>query len=313
MSTQLPENSPALILGSAMWGWNVDKNVVFNLLDEWYAAGFRQVDAATNYPIDKKPAHFRLAEKMLLEWIGANGIEDLQVMMKIGSVNNLFTPENILTKSFILMMLDEYRHLFKNNLHTLMVHWDNRSDKDEINDTLEALAIAENNNLKVGLSGIKFPKIYADLNEQYQMDFSIQLKHNVIYSDYQRYAPFHGKRRFITYGINAGGLKLNKGKYSVKSTLKTRGGNIEEAPVVLKKIKKIIDDHNSANSNFLLSEFFQVGLIYAFYHPEVKSILLGASNVEQLKSNLHFYQRLIENDGFDLYAKLASQTGLNAD
>ena len=304
MSTYLPTNSPTLTLGSAMWGWNTSQGTVFKMLDEWYAQGFRQVDTATNYPIDKDPAHFRLAEKILREWIGANRITDLEMIMKIGSVNNLFTPENILSKSFILMMLDEYQYLFNSNLQTLMVHWDNREDKDEINETLAALAIVEKSNLKLGLSGIRFPEIYAELNEAYQLDFSVQIKHNVIYSDHQRYAPFHGKRRFITYGINAGGLKLNAGKYSEKSTLKTRGGNIEKKPPVLNKIKKIIETFNSENKHSPITDFYQIGLIYAYYHPEVESILLGASSVEQLKKNILFYEILQRFDYSSLYDSL---------
>ncbi len=98
--------SPTLILGTAMWGWTTPRETAFAMLDEWYSRGFREVDTATNYPIDRDPEHFRLAEKILLEWIAAHGVTDLEVMMKIGSVNNLRSPEHLLTKSFILMMLD---------------------------------------------------------------------------------------------------------------------------------------------------------------------------------------------------------------
>ena len=62
-----------LVLGTAMWGWTVDKVTAFQLLDAWYAAGQRKVDTATNYPIDRVPEHFRLAEQILAEWIRANG------------------------------------------------------------------------------------------------------------------------------------------------------------------------------------------------------------------------------------------------
>ncbi len=295
---------PHLLLGSAMWGWNTPKETVFNLLDEWYAQGFRQVDAATNYPINKNPSDFRLSEKILLEWIKTHGISDLQVMMKIGSVNNLFTPEHILTKSFILMMLDEYQHLFENNLHTIMVHWDNREKEEEINETLEAFLIAKNKGLNIGLSGIKHPNIYFELNKKYNFDFSIQIKHNVIHSDYQRYVPFHGKRRFITYGINAGGLKLNADKYSEKSTLKTRGGDIENEPPILQKIKKAISIFNKENSPPPITGFFQIGMINAYYHPDIQGILIGASKMEQLNENIRFYRLLQEVDYSHLFNHL---------
>jgi aryl-alcohol dehydrogenase-like predicted oxidoreductase len=44
-----------LLLGTAMWGWTVSRPTCFDLLDTFYAAGFRQVDAAVNYPINKNP------------------------------------------------------------------------------------------------------------------------------------------------------------------------------------------------------------------------------------------------------------------
>lgn len=295
---------PDLILGTAMWGWNTNKETAFALLDEWYAQGFRQVDTATNYPIDKNPAHFRLAENILLEWIKTHGIDDLKVMMKIGSVNNLFTPEHILTKSFVLMMSDEYRHLFKNNLATIMVHWDNRENSEEINKTLEAFLTLKNSGFKIGLSGIKWPDLYFELNKNWSLDFLIQIKHNIIYSDYHRYADFHGKPRFITYGINAGGLKLNADNYSEKSTLKTRGGNIDNEPPILQKIKKIISEFNLTTNKPPITAFYQVGMINAFYHKDVSGILLGTSKVEQIRENIRYHRLLQEMDYSDLFKKL---------
>lgn len=283
-----------------MWGWNTDKETAFALLDEWYAQGFRQVDTATNYPIDKNPEHFRLAENILLEWIKSHGVDDLQIMMKIGSVNNLFTPEHVLTKSFLLMMSDEYRNLFKNNLATIMVHWDNREIDEEINETLEAFSTLKNSGLKIGLSGIKRPDLYFELNKKWDLDFSIQIKHNIVYSDYDRYVDFHGKPRFITYGINAGGLKLNAENYSEKSTLKTRGGNLEKELPILKGLKKIISAFNSTTNKSPITAFYQVGMINAFYHKDVSGILLGTSKVAQLQENIRFYRLLQGMDYSDL-------------
>ncbi|MEN0006767.1 MAG: aldo/keto reductase, partial [Bacteroidota bacterium] len=205
----MPQQAPILILGTAMWGWTTSPQQCFALLDYFYEAGFREIDAATNYPINKNPADFRKSEQILLEWIKANGINDLKVMIKVGSVNNLRTPEHNLQKSFLLVMLDEYRYLFGDNLDTFMIHWDNREDEQAIHASYEALQQAQQLGFRVGLSGIKHPAIHAKVNEQFQLDVRIQFKHNLLYSDYQRYAPFHGKQRFITYGINAGGLKLS--------------------------------------------------------------------------------------------------------
>lgn len=265
---------------------------------------FQEVDTATNYPIDKNPDHFRLAEKLLHEWSVAHGVSDLRVMMKVGSVNNLFTPEHILKESFILMMIDEYSNLFRTNLDTVMVHWDNREDESEIRETFEALSTANQNGFRVGLSGIRYPDTYAQVNQEFGYDFRIQMKHNVLHSDYQRYKSFHGKKRFIAYGINAGGIKLNKSAYAVESSLKARGGNITDEPPILEKIRSLISEANEQKGRTQITTFNQIGMIYSFHHAEMQGILLGTSRVEQLKQSIDFYQLLKTGTYSDVYLSL---------
>ncbi len=305
MPERHPSISPSLILGTAMWGWTSSKETAFVLLDEWYAQGFREVDGAMNYPIDKNPLHFRLAESILREWIQAHGVGDLKVMMKIGSVNNLRTPEHVLSHSLALILLDEYRWLFGSNLDTLMVHWDNREEERAIRETLEAFEKVREFGLKVGLSGIRYPEIYAKLNREYRFDFRIQLKHNVLQSDYGRYAPFHGKRRFIAYGINAGGLKLNPGAYTSGSSLAARGGDTATEPPVVEKIRQIMAQANAKGDRPRLQSMNEIGMIYAFYQPDMQGILLGVSSLEQLKSSLSFYEVLKACDFRDVFEALS--------
>ena len=203
-----------LLLGTAQWGWTVSKSEAFQLLDSWLAAGNKGIDAATNYPINKLPEQFRAAEKILLEYIQAHGLQDLQVTMKVGSVNNMRTPEINLSPSFLHMIATEYQRVFTSNLQTVMLHWDNRSDEQEIRQTAEALLqIRQNLGLQPGLSGIKHPEIYAPSLKDLGLVADIQVKHNVLQSDISRYTPIYSgasgdEHRFFAYGINAGGRKL---------------------------------------------------------------------------------------------------------
>lgn len=299
----MPQQAPILILGTAMWGWTTSPQQCFALLDYFYEAGFREIDAATNYPINKNPADFRKSEQILLEWIKANGINDLKVMIKVGSVNNLRTPEHNLQKSFLLVMLDEYRYLFGDNLDTFMIHWDNREDEQAIHASYEALQQAQQLGFRVGLSGIKHPAIHAKVNEQFQLDVRIQLKHNLLYSDYQRYAPFHGKQRFITYGINAGGLKLSPNAYHAGSSLKARGGDVDTPPPILAPLQELIANFNTSHLT-QITHFNQCGMAYAYHAPEVAGILLGTSKVEQLKNSIALHQQLSHPDYQKLYQAL---------
>lgn len=295
---------PTLILGTAMWGWTIPEQRCFELLDAFYAAGFRQIDTATNYPINKNPRDFRRAETTLKSWADANGVEDLNIIVKIGSINNLRSPEHNLSKSFILMNLDDYRAKFGDNLDMLMVHWDNRDDADAIEQTLEALDEARQCGLQIGLSGVRHPEVYADLNRKFQLDFHIQFKHNLLKSDYERYSPFHGNERFIAYGINAGGIKLEAGAYHADSSLRARGGDTSEMHPVVAPLRDIIAVANAEEKRPKIASMNHCGMIFAYHSPDVAGILIGPSKPGQLQDSVKFYEQLHQFDYTDVYKKM---------
>ncbi len=289
---------PELLLGTAMWGWTVAQNDCFRLLDAFYAAGFRGVDGATNYPINKVSGDFRKSERILLEWIRAHGVSDLRITMKVGSLDNLRSPECNLSKSFLLFCLEEYGNLFATNLETLMVHWDNRNEPDEISETMAGLGIIAGKGYRVGLSGIRFPEVYAMLNERFGLDFSIQVKHNLLQSDYPRYAPFHGQRRFFAYGMSAGGLKLDAEAYHAGSSLKVRGGDTSNTAPLIAALAELLKDAPP------LQHLSHAGMLYAYHHPDMAGLLIGVSSMEQLSDSLNFYEALRQTDCREVYRRL---------
>lgn len=296
--------NPTLTLGTAMWGWTMPKATCFEVLDAYYHRGFRQIDTATNYPINKIPEDFRRSENIVLEWIKTHKINDLQVIVKIGSINNLRSPEHNLSKSFILMNLDDYQYKYDSNFNMLMIHWDNREDETEIRETLEGLDAARNADLMIGLSGILHPEIYKKLNEEFDFDFHIQFKHNLLQSDYKRYKTFHGKPRFTTYGMNAGGIKLDASEYHTQSSLKARGGNLEAVHPIVKPLQTTLATANEAANRPKLDSMNQIGMLYAYYSPDVESLLIGPSTLSQLNDSLEFYTHLQNYDYSDVFEQV---------
>lgn len=301
--TETSPTADVLMLGSAMWGWTVDKNQAFQILDAWYAAGERSVDTATNYPIDRNEAHFRLAENILAEWIKANGIGDLKVNVKVGSLNNLRSPEHLLTQSFLLMMLDEYQYLFGGNLHTFMIHWDNREDLSQIEDTFQALEVVKRQGYRLGISGIRHPELYASLYAEFKFDFDIQLKHNVVQTDVDRYSRWFPQRCFFAYGINAGGLKLDE-DYDEGSSLRARGTDPQNFSAIAERLRSIVAQANQKKDRPPLQAMYQIGLIYAAYHPQMKGVLVGPSKVAHVKSTLEFFHCLRQYSYKDVFEAL---------
>ncbi|MEQ1745750.1 MAG: aldo/keto reductase [Saprospiraceae bacterium] len=295
-----------LQLGTAQWGWTVSPDEAFRLLDAWLAAGHRSVDAATNYPINKNPEDFRAAERILLEYVRAHGLRDLDITMKIGTTDNMRTPDTNLAPSFVLMMAAEYARLFGENLRVLMLHWDNRDDPSAIRGTMEAFAnVRSELGLRPGISGVNHPEAYREATQGLDLEFDIQLKHNVLISHLLRYAVFSepGHRRFA-YGINAGGLKL-EGAYPAVSTFFARGGDPDNAAAVLEKIRTSQPRWNTAHVRPPVRTMNHVGLIYAGQNAQLDGLVLGCSNVAQLNETLDFWRNVEAFDYADVVADLS--------
>ena len=300
---------PSLLLGTAQWGWNVARDEAFRMLDLWLKVGHRNIDAATNYPINKNPDDFRAAEKILHEYVQAHGLRDLRITMKIGSLDNMRTPDINLAPSFILMMGDEYRRLFDDNLHCLMLHWDNRDDETAIRGSLEALAVLQKEQgLQPGLSGIAHPDIYTAINADLGLSFDIQLKNNLLQSDLGRYEALReqGKHRFFAYGINAGGIKLD-GVYPSDSTFLRRGGDPEKVAAKLDQLRSILPKLNTDFVRPPVKTMNHVGLIYTALNPQFSGMLLGVSSVAQLSETLDYWRNLETYDYGDVWAALSRE------
>lgn len=296
------------MLGSAQWGWNTTREEAFRLLDAWLETGRREIDCATNYPINRNPADFRAAENILAEYIGAHGLHDLRITMKIGSLDNMRTPDVNLSPSFILMMAEEYLRIFGGNLDCLMLHWDNREEIADIRASLETLAgLQQAANIRPGLSGVRRPDLYATASEGMEVSFDIQLKHNVLQSDFERYAPLRGNpagtHRFFAYGINAGGVKLDA-QYAPDSVFLARGGQPETLAARLETLRAALPDWNTAFVRPPLKTMNQVGLVFAGFHPGLQGILLGVSSVAQLAQTLDFYRNFDVFDYTDVWQAL---------
>ncbi len=302
--------SKTLMLGTAQWGWTVSKNEAFRLLDAWLGAGFRHLDCATNYPINRNPADFRAAEKILQEYVRAHGLHDLLITMKIGSLDNLRSPDANLAPSFVQMMAEEYLRVFGSNLACAMFHWDNCEDVADIRASLEVLQrLQTEHGIHPGLSGIAHPHAYAEANADLGLSFEIQLKHNVLQSDIERYAPLihssaHSPNHSLfAYGINAGGVKL-EAPYPSDSTFLARGGEPEKVAPLLEKIAACLPNWNTAHVRPPIKTMNHVGLIFAGWHPGLNGILLGVSSLPQLLETLDFWRNFEVFDYADVYSAL---------
>ncbi len=277
--------SDRLWLGTAMWGWTIGKETAMALLDRWYEAGYRQVDTATNYPIDGVPEHFRLAENWLAEWIRAHGVRDLRIWIKVGSLTNERSPDHNLSEGFLLLALEHYRYLFGDNLDVFGVHWDNRAEREAVAESWRALQQARAEGLRLGLSGLRHPEVWAAVLAGQEGRCLVQVKHNPVQSDLERYAPLFPLAEFVAYGINAGGLKLDPSAYRPDSSWVVRTGKPDEPPI-MEALRQMVQRWNADHPDRRVQSFSELGLCHALCHPRVGRAVLGPSSAAQLEDTL---------------------------
>ena len=293
-----------LVLGTAFWGWTVETGQAFALLDAFYRAGFRKIDTATNYPINRRAEDFRQAEKMLAEWTRAHGISDLEVIVKIGSLDNSGSPRNNLSPGFLMMNRDYYLGILGSNLYCLMLHWDNRNDEGAVAESLETIKAFESDGIRPGLSGVKFPAIHASLCRSLDVRPLIELKHNLWYSGLEHYEAFSSLNpEFIAYGITGGGMKLNRQHYRQDSAWLVRGRTPEERTQEVVAFGKWLEEINSRHKT-TIENIHHAGLLYAFYHEEIDGVIIGPSRLSQLEDSLEKFQNMKDADLAPLFAEL---------
>ena len=283
-----------------MWGWTLSQEECFQIMDAYYEHGGRWIDGATNYPINKNGADFRRAEQILAAWLRARAVDDLKIIMKVGSINNLYTPENNLSPSFLLLCIQEYQQLFGAQLACLMVHWDNRSEANQIKESL--LTLTKVPEVSVGLSGVKHPEVYASvLSELNLSNLWLQLKHNVVYSDYERYQALHPFVRCIAYGINAGGLKLSQTGYSERASLIARGGQPDKHKDLVAALSALQQQLTPVSGRLNPAKMNHLGMLYALLHPGIERVLIGVSSVKQLNDSFAWERAIRKHSYEDWY------------
>ncbi len=286
----MPFGSPErkeLTLGTALWGWGIEKQTAFEMLSHFYAAGWRCVDTATNYPINKNPLDFRRAETWIAEWIRANSITNLRVLVKVGAVDNSGSELAELSPSFLLICEDMYRVRFGPNLRCLSIHWDNRSSKEEVTETAQALVGIAARGLEVGLSGIKHPGLYANAAPELGSRWWVQVKENV-FTNRTRCHTYEGlaNARFLAYGINGGGIKFDQAPTPASSVVLREIA----VPNGLEEIKRFIVETLDVAPR--PESFNQFSLLVQSVNTALSGLIIGPRDVNQLADTLNYWARL---------------------
>lgn len=278
----------SLVLGTALWGWGIDKAEAFAMADLFVAKGGRLIDAATNYPINRNPDDFGKASGWIAEWLRLNPGTGLKVTAKIGSIDNTGGPANLLGPSFIGLSVGFLEAQFHDALAIVAVHWDNREDPAEIEGTLDSFREIRRRGFGIGFSGVKRPDLYASLAPDFATDWIIQVKENLRGRQArEHYSPHFPDAQYLAYGINMGGLKL-EGAAGPGSSMSLRGIDIPAEE--LDRVRSFLERHRTLS--VAPSSMNEVALLNAYFSPGLAGVVTGPRNAGQLEHTMDYWSRL---------------------
>jgi aryl-alcohol dehydrogenase-like predicted oxidoreductase len=279
-----------LILGTALWGWGVDKKEAFLILDNFIKLGGYYIDCATNYPINKNINDYGLALEWLEEWNEINKIK-LFIIVKIGSIDNLGSPSCDISKNRIISISEDLSNRFGDSLGCISIHWDNSvedNDFEAVKEVLATLKELKNNGLSIGLSGIKNPSLYYNALPELSDSWIIQCKENFL-TDKSRlsYQEFFPLAEYYAYGINMGGLKISEKEESVSA--KIRDINYSD------KLKLLISNalNNEMVKNIELNSVNDLNMAFIYVNKTYNGIIIGPRTTKQLSSTFKTWNTLI--------------------
>lgn len=191
-----------------------------------------------------------------------------------------------------------------------MIHWDNREVPEAAVETVAVLRELHQEGIRPGLSGIKYPEHYALANASLNLPFDLEVKHNVLMSDLDRYQSLlmgAAPHRVWAYGINAGGVKL-KGGYTPESTFAIRGGNSSLFAKQCGELERMLSDWNLAFVRPPLLTMHHLGLLWAHSNPQIQGVIVGPKNESQLTETIDFLRNLDTFDYSDVVKALQKWT-----
>lgn len=299
------EFSKQIMLGTALWGWGVEKREVFALLDAFVDLGGQYIDAATNYPINGVAEDFGRAAAWLGEWLNSNTGTKLSVLLKVGSKNNLGSPDADLSPEVFAQAEKRYQEIFRGNLSALAVHWDGRekADTSAIAATIHCLDEIHQRGLQIGFSGVKSPEIYQAVAPHLADKWMIQVKENALTQTARsQYSPYFPKAQYIAYGINMGGVKSRSNDSNSSVSLR----NIQQPLELVDRILAFVESDNFLEPK--PESLIEFSLALAIFNPYLSGVITGPRNLSQLKHTFEF-SRAIQPDP-KVYARLCAAVPL---
>lgn len=294
-----------LTFGGNVFGWTVDEETSFELLDGFTAAGFNLIDTADVYSKWKPGNSGGESETIIGNWIKERGNRsDVIIATKVGADMGL--GDKRLSKKYILQEVEaSLKRLQTNYIDLYQTHFDDADTP--IEETLEIYQqlIKEGKVRCIGASNLSPERLKA----------SLEISKKSGYPTYQTFQPQYNLMErevfekeleaicvannlgVINYFSLASGFLTGKYRTEADFTKSARGGGVkkyldEKGLKVLAALDKVAAELNTTPAS--------VAIAWLIARPSITSPIASATNLGQLKALIDAAELDLSKEAIDL-------------
>lgn len=278
-----------VVFGGNVFGWTIDKNQSFKILDQFIAAGFNAIDTADVYSRWVDGNEGGESESIIGEWMKSrNNRDDVTVITKVGS--DVGQGQKDLTEKHILSAVDKsLQRLQTDHIDLYLTHWDD--DRTPVEETLGAYEklIKAGKVRWVGASNLSPKRLQTSLEAS---ENSTLPKYEVFQPEYNLYdrqgfeegvaslCHDHGLG-VITYYSLANGFLSGKYRTDADFDKSVRGGRAkkymnERGRRILKSLDEQAEKHGVSQAG--------IALAWLVNKPAVTAPIVSATKIQHLEA-----------------------------
>ena len=294
-----------LTFGGNVFGWTVDEDTSFELMDGFTAAGFNLIDTADVYSRWKPGNSGGESETIIGNWMKERGNRsDVIIATKVGADMGL--SDKRLSKKYILLEVEaSLKRLQTDYIDLYQTHFDDADTP--IEETLETYQqlINEGKVRWIGASNLSPERLKA----------SLEISKKSGYPSYQTFQPQYNLMErevfekeleaicvannlgVINYFSLASGFLTGKNRTEADFTKSARGGGVkkyldEKGLKVLAALDKVAAELNTTPAS--------VAIAWLIARPSITAPIASATNLGQLKSLIDAAELGLTKEGIDL-------------
>ncbi|MEH1793386.1 MULTISPECIES: aldo/keto reductase [unclassified Nostoc] len=304
------EVSP-LCFGGNVFGWTINEDTSFKILDHFIAAGGNFIDTADVYSKWASGNQGGESETILGKWLKQRGNrEQVVIATKVG--NDLGIKGKGLSRKYIQQAVeDSLQRLQTDYIDLYQSHIDDESTPLE--ETLETYGelISQGKVRVIGASNYSASRLAQALQISQQHGYpryeSLQPRYNLYSrSDYEQDLQLLSQEQgigVINYSSLASGFLSGKYRSEQDLSISARGNSVKQylnarGFRILKAVDEVAKTYNSTPT--------QVSLAWLIARPTITAPIVSATNIEQLNDIIKAIDLKLDPDAIDLLNQASS-------